>query len=152
MRPCHTRESGAVEDVHSTRWATLLALEPTSETASVEDVATGKLLAARGHLFTTDGTEMGLLELLFGGIRAAGRREREKKRGKGDHIKASYFDHSIAPHPSSILIDTFYNQHVHVHRLVALFSSPFTTFQSWILHHSQCIEVSDSQTRIDKIC
>ena len=103
--PCHTRESGAVEDVHSTRWATLLALEPTSETASVEDVATGKLLAARGHLFTTDGTEMGLLELLFGGIRAAGRRERERKReGRGITSKHLILTIPLLPIPHLFLL------------------------------------------------
>jgi hypothetical protein len=92
---CHTRERGAVEDIHSTCWATLLALEPASKTACVEDVTTGKLLAARSHLFTTDGTEMGLLELLLCRIGAA-----EGRREEGERIY-------LSKHPNLTLLLLF---------------------------------------------
>ena len=40
VSPGHTGEHGTIEDVHTTRGAALLALEPPSKTAGVEDVVT----------------------------------------------------------------------------------------------------------------
>ena len=57
-----------------------MALEPASKAAGVEDVVAGQLLATSGHLFTTDGTEIGLLEFFFCGIRTAEEREQERAR------------------------------------------------------------------------
>ena len=68
MGPCHAREDGTVEHVHSAGRAALLTLEPSSEAAGVEDVFTRKLLTTRGHLFATDGAEVGLLELFICGV------------------------------------------------------------------------------------
>ena len=58
-----------MDDVHATRGTALLALEPRAQTALVEDVVAGQLLAAGQHLLPTDDAHVTRRQLLRRRIR-----------------------------------------------------------------------------------
>lgn len=87
---CHRSLGGSwhAENVQSARGARLLALEPRAQTAGVEDVIAGKLLAGCCHLLTADDAHVVARRQLFcRGIRVSANRQFKRVKRKKKSLK-----------------------------------------------------------------